>query len=218
MRTIETKAYTFTELSNEAKERARDWYRDGDSIDLDTWTYREKLESMGFEGVKIYYSGFWSQGDGACFEGTLDNDGLLKFLTYHKMLAQFPKIVRSLKRKTKTVNDLYVSIKIVHGGGHYHHEYMTNTEDNSELQDNGSIIDSKYKDEWMKFFEFFDCRAYGGDDGVQNAYRKGTWVVNMNKEIYRGLEAEYEYQNSDECVDINLIASEYEFTSEGERI
>lgn len=33
--------------------------------------------------------------------------------------------------------------------------------------------------------------------------------------IYRQLETEYDYQNSDEQVDESIIANEYEFTEEG---
>lgn len=220
MQTIETKVYTYDELNEKAQAKAREWLTTGD---YDTFfseyvveEWKEKLEKMGFDGVKIYYSGFWSQGDGACFEGTFDNEGLLSFLGYHKLLAQFPKIVRSLKKKNPSEHDIYVNIKIKHSG-HYYHEYMTNTEDYSELQNNGDIMESKYRDEWLALFDFLDCRTYGGDKGVQDAYRNGTFVVNTGKAIYKELEAEYEYQNSDEVVAETLRANEYTFTSDGKR-
>lgn len=28
---------------------------------------KREIEKLGYNNVKIYYSGFWSQGDGACF-------------------------------------------------------------------------------------------------------------------------------------------------------
>ena len=34
--------------------------------------------------------------------------------------------------------------------------------------------------------------------------------------IYDGLEAEYEYRQSDEVIDEAMIANEYEFTEDGE--
>jgi len=220
MQIIETKVYTFDELSEEAKEKARDWYRNRDEDSffseyvIEQW--KEKLHKMGFDGVEIHYTGFWSQGDGACFTGTMDNQGLLSFLGYHKLLAKFPKIVRSLKKKHPTVHDIYTNIKVTHTG-RYYHEYMTNTEDHSELQGNGDIMESRYKDEWTELFTFLDCRTYGGDQGVQDAYRNGTWIVDTNKAIYKDLQAEYEYHNSDEVVAENIMANDYTFTSDGKR-
>lgn len=83
--TINANAYTFDEngdrddgagllyalLDDAAKARARDWYRSGNIDDfwaeyvIDEWT--KELEDMGFDTVKIGYSGFSSQGDGASF-------------------------------------------------------------------------------------------------------------------------------------------------------
>ena len=31
--------------------------------------FKDSLESLGFEEVQINFTGFWSQGDGACFHG-----------------------------------------------------------------------------------------------------------------------------------------------------
>ena len=35
--------------------------------------------------------------------------------------------------------------------------------------------------------------------------------------IYRGLEQEYDWRQSDECVDESMESNEYEFTEDGER-
>jgi hypothetical protein len=69
-RTIRTKVYKFNELSQEAKETAIEHFAD---INLSDWfdmTLDEevrKLKELGFDNPKIYFSGFASQGDGACF-------------------------------------------------------------------------------------------------------------------------------------------------------
>jgi hypothetical protein len=34
--------------------------------------FREKVEALGFSDVKVWYSGFGSQGDGACFDADVD--------------------------------------------------------------------------------------------------------------------------------------------------
>lgn len=90
MRTIETKIYQFDELEDRAKERARDWYRQFIFTESNHWEFvfddaARVADILGIDlrqrPVKlmngstrydpcIYFSGFWSQGDGACFEGT----------------------------------------------------------------------------------------------------------------------------------------------------
>ncbi len=89
MRVKETKVFTFDELSDKAKERARDWYREASNRD-NYWSENvlEDAQTIGaMLGIEfktrayktvggkersepcIYWSGFWSQGDGASFEG-----------------------------------------------------------------------------------------------------------------------------------------------------
>ena len=68
MREITYKAYQFKELSDKAKEKALEWAHDLNT-DHDWWEgvydmWYEKLEAFGFTGCKIWFSGFWSQGDG----------------------------------------------------------------------------------------------------------------------------------------------------------
>lgn len=76
MRTIETTLYQFDELSDEAKAKALDQCRDW-SVDHHWWefVYERFAEDMAERGYSIHvkdinFSGFWSQGDGACFKGT----------------------------------------------------------------------------------------------------------------------------------------------------
>lgn len=75
----------YDDLLPKAKERARDWYRE--SLDQDDWQYmaepvilewRWLLTEKGFDGIKISWSGFSSQGDGASF--TAKGINLLKYL------------------------------------------------------------------------------------------------------------------------------------------
>ncbi len=83
-----TTVYQFPELSEAAKEKARSWYRELGPHD-DWWDavyedFERVCEILGIRlkttpvrlmggGTRakpcIWFSGFWSQGDGACFEG-----------------------------------------------------------------------------------------------------------------------------------------------------
>ena len=87
MRIVETPVYDFTELRVAAKDKARTWFRE--TIDHDWWdsVYDDFERICPILGVTlattpvrlmgggtrqkpcIWFSGFWSQGDGACFEG-----------------------------------------------------------------------------------------------------------------------------------------------------
>lgn len=64
-------AYTFQQLDDAGKERARDNYRTS-GLDYDWWDHiyeewHEELREMGFSNPEISFSGFASQGDGASF-------------------------------------------------------------------------------------------------------------------------------------------------------
>ena len=73
MRIIETKVYSFDELSKEAKEKALEELR-YINVDYENWA-DDTIEQikrigsyLGIEIDQVLYSGFSSQGDGACFE------------------------------------------------------------------------------------------------------------------------------------------------------
>lgn len=87
-----TTVYRFPELSDAARAKARSWYRElwphvdwWDAvyedfericeilgIRLKTTSVRLMGGGMG-QRLCIWFSGFWSQGDGACFEGYLSH-------------------------------------------------------------------------------------------------------------------------------------------------
>ena len=72
MKIIETKVYEFDELPEDIQQKVlkKEYACNVDHSSwcdgtLEDWT--DKLQELGFEDVKILYSGFHSQGDGACF-------------------------------------------------------------------------------------------------------------------------------------------------------
>ena len=83
METRTYNVYKFDELSKDGKEKAlknlQDINIDGDfwcECILDDW--KEKLKKHGFNDAEIFFSGFWSQGDGACFDASVNLDQYLK--------------------------------------------------------------------------------------------------------------------------------------------
>jgi hypothetical protein len=211
MRIEETKVYTFDELSDDAKDTARNWYRR--SSDGDTYWSESVLEQgaevcriLGIElatrPVKlmngdtrrepvIYFSGFSSQGDGACFEGTYRYaPGAAR-----KLRAEYPQD-EPLHRIAVELQQIQrawfyrLEASISHRGNYYHSMSVSiDVDDASGLR----TVDDRTAED------------------ISDALRD---VMNW---IYRRLEAEYEYQNSDEVIDENMRANEYEFTESGER-
>lgn len=132
MKTKTITLYSFKELSREAQKKALEKYRDINTPDF--WhdyiidDEKETLATQGFEDAKIYYTGFWSQGDGASFEATLN---------WPKYYATLPK---ALQEKWKG----YTGEKEIVGGitkrsYQYEHEYTMGV--SLECNDNSNAPD-----------------------------------------------------------------------------
>ena len=205
MREITTKVYKYTELSKEAKEKAIEnnlgfnvYNSFWDEFVLEDRTI--KLEEYGFQDPKILYSGFCSQGDGACFTAELDNGGLLEFITKTKTLSKYKTLVKAINNC-----DIYVNIKITHGFMYYH-EYSTTIADYTEMQSNMELT-GKLLEEYTALMETFDRRE-------ANNSQVG-WYVDECKDIYKHLRAEYDYQTEYDAIAESLEANEMKFTIDG---
>ena len=199
----------FDELSDEAKERAREWYRQGNCDDC-FWSEctiddaKEIGKYMGIDIENIYFSGFWSQGDGACFEGTwrakdVQADKLKEYAPQDKELH---RIVDGLAKIAKEYPDGYFKVR---HRGHYSHSGCTAfdvelpTEQENELE-----YDSpEYKLLQVKLGEDEETLIELARDFM-------NW-------IYRQLEKEWDYQNSNEQVEESIRCNEYEFLKDGTR-
>jgi hypothetical protein len=115
-KTIKIKTYTFDELKDEVKEKVLEKYRDI-NVYFDGWhdfiidDWKMRLEDLGYEDVKIYYTGFYSQGDGACFEANVNID---KWIKKHKAGRKFRKLLNEVRAGN------YAQIWIKHSGLYYH--------------------------------------------------------------------------------------------------
>lgn len=192
--------YKYNELTDEtAKERARDWYRER-CLDYDWWghvcdTAKEAGAILGIDIDRIYFSGFYSQGDGACFEGNYSyHKGWRKSLResfggdLRDRLERIGDALQEAQSRNFYCLTAYVSHK-----GHYMHSGCTDISVHVEEHPSGGS--------WM---------SVGGDqETVASALREFMdW-------IYECLEAEHDYLTSDEIIEEGLIANEYEFTEEG---
>ena len=215
MKTITIDTYEFDELDDAAKEKARDWFRTASYNDT-FWSECELEEAedqasiMGIEldrdrdnSAKIFWSGFCSQGDGACFSGTWRacdvkpatavaiGWGPCKQTTELKRIAGvFADIAKEYPESSFTVKH----------SGRYCHENCTEFDYQFPDDDIGVDWPADKKHEWDTV-----CKAL-----KENAKDLMRW-------IYRQLEAAYESENSDECVDDNIRCNNYAFTKAGKR-
>ena len=198
MKTIETTVYKFSELSNEAKETAIRKQRENEYyLDYEWWDciyegFKETAKDKGFDVDKIYFSGFWSQGDGAMFEGSVD-------FNVWKPTNIDRRVVRCID---SGLIDLYWSVK---HRGHYYHSGCRKIDFDggngipytwkSGIGATGRIIDELDKIEQQLEEDYED----------------------LCSDLYRSLEKEYEYLMSDEVITEELTANDYDFTEDGKR-
>jgi hypothetical protein len=130
--------YSFDELSKDQQAKALENCRHINA-DMGLWEqgvideWKEKLERQGFISPKIYYSGFWSQGDGACFSAEID---LPKFLKGRRVATKYAKQIENYHKGVLTAS--------ITTSGHYRHEYSMNLdycdEDNAPSEELEALI------------------------------------------------------------------------------
>ena len=220
MRIKETKLYTYAELSDASKSKARDWWREsraGDNFFAEYVTdeFHETLKAFGFDVMQrrgphpvrstVEWSGFCSQGDGAAFSGQwraadFKPDALLadRPATYgepvqtSKENAELHRVAGEL-RACVDGGLTYASIESKRG---FFMSLGDADHNEPERATDARVLFADQKETEVSFIEAARDLAHG---------------------FYKALETEYDYQNSDECVAENIIANEYEFTEEGVR-
>jgi len=196
--------FIFEELSPEAQEKAMEWYRSGDNSPYDGWyetiyeDWKEKLQEQGFEKVEFFWSGFWSQGDGACFTATVDLEKYIKANVEGILKGRISDIftLRKIIKNDPCESDWEVETPFIKREGHYYHEKTME----SRLDWRGDAPPEIEK----TLVGLQDCI-------LENAR-------SLAKAFYKALEKEYEYLTGDECTKENIIANEYLFNENGERI
>ena len=201
--------YSFDELSDQAKETARKAFREC-ALDDEWWDhiYEEAAHIADILGIdlrtrqinvmgggirfepNIWFSGFSSQGDGACFEGSYSyKKGALK-----ELKSEFPQdndLHDIARRLTAIQKKYFFSLKAtVNHRGHYYHSNCTDIE-----------CDYDYY-----VFEKFGLERY---EPLDEDYEELKQVLrNFMDWIYKQLELQYDYLLSDECIDESIEANE----------
>ena len=208
---IATTVYRLEELPEGAKDRARAWYREGgfddDWYDAVYEDFQRIAEILGIrlktrvshlvggrtrEDPCIWFSGFWSKGDGACWEGTYSyrNSAAAELRAYAPKDKALHRIAETLQ--TAQRQNFYRLRAEVSRRGTYYHAFtmaVSVTRDSSAaaevIGDAASVVTEALRD-------------------------LANW-------LYRQLEQEYDHLTSVEAVDETRIVNSDTFTEEGRR-
>jgi hypothetical protein len=194
MKTKTYAVYSFDELSPEAQKRAIAAHREFLSREWSAETViQDAKQAFAFASLeinKVFYSGFWSQGDGACFEGTWRARGVnaAGMREYAPIDAELNRIADGFAKIAAQFPEAEFVVK---HSGHYYHENCT--EFSFDLPE--TLSDSEFHRIEKNLTEL-----------AKDAMR---W-------IYRQLEKEYEWATADEQVIESIRAKGYEFTEDGQ--
>jgi hypothetical protein len=210
-RIIETTVYRFNELEGAAKDEARNWYRnvaipndwhefvleDFEAI-TDILGVRLKTSTIRLAGggtrqkPRIYFSGFSSQGDGACFEAHYRyKAGASKAIRSHAPLDTELHRIADVLQGIQRRNFFQLTADVSHRGRYYHEHSMSISVERDSPKNQSVTADA--------------------EDAITEALR------DLARWLYRQLEREYEYQTSDEMIDEALLVNDYTFTESGRR-
>lgn len=125
----ETILYKFDELSTESKEKAITSFQKDDSYLDYNWhkyiinDFTTIFELIGYYDITCYFSGFWSQGDGACFSARFSRNK--RCLDKVKKYCPKEQKILDIVEQIQSEIPLHEEYEIKHSG-RYYHEYCTN--------------------------------------------------------------------------------------------
>ncbi len=193
----------FRRLSAQEQTMILDKHRNT-NVEYDDWwdstydAFKDNMEKVGIDVDQIYFSGFWSQGDGACFEGRVKH--WTNFLT--SLGYQSPQL--------HTLASEYWTCSSKHSG-HYYHEHCTSFDVHLPLPE--GTDDDDFADYYTHTDEGSVERAVAlavlhqlDAEALEREFIEA--MRNHMRELYRQLEREHAYLTSDEAVLDSLEANE----------
>jgi hypothetical protein len=208
---IATTIYRIDELPEGAKDRARAQYREG-GFDHDWYdaVYEDFQRIADILGIRlktrttrlvggrtrqdpcIWFSGFWSQGDGAAWEGVYSyrKSAAAELHAYAPKDKTLHRIAETLQAAQRQ-NFYQLRAAVTHRGNYYHAFTMA-----VSVSRDGAAA----------------AEIIGDAESIVTdaLHDLANW-------LYRQLEQEYDYLTSDEAVDETLVVGGYTFTEEGRR-
>lgn len=193
MKILQTPVFLLSELTQSQQEKAHENYMCNEFEFFSEFVIEDAitmLAKLGIEVENVYFSGFSSQGDGACFEGRLQaypKGGLAALVQEYPDANELHELARDyVKAQAKGFYRVRGTVK---QSGHYMHSGCTSFDLYDEEFDYNRAIP---EDEIIE-----SCRA-------------------LMDYIYKSLQNEYDYQSSFESFKDSCAANEWHFTEAGE--
>lgn len=199
-----TTVYTFVELEEDVKEKVLDRYREWNAGDewwfenmtdmsepAEEYTFKAQANDAGIHMSRFYFSGFYNQGDGAGFDGSVDYE---EYIRANKLGNKYRCLLRHVERD---------------GGGL------------SLRSDDRWGFSMRVEDADHFFDAYDDtARAWASSDKAEEQVAElvdeiQQHAIELASDFYQQLEREYEYLTSDEQVIESLDANEILFTEDG---
>lgn len=194
MKTITINTYTFPELSEKAKDKARQYH--ADAYMSDGFWYECTIEDakevgkiLGFDIEDIYFSGFSSQGDGSSWTGGYEYvkgapAAVASYTGNDAELIRIAKALQDIQRR-----NFYKLVASVSRAGYYCHSHTMR----ADIEDRSDC--------------YHDVSNAEGD--LLGLFRDfADW-------IYENLRKEYDYQTSDEAIAEAFETNEVYFLADG---
>ena len=225
METIEeTKTYTYAELDAIRQEHIRNKYIE--SIDYEWWegiyeVAKEEGYELGFVIDKMYFSGFYSQGDGASWVGQID---VLQWLRSHCNdsigLEAWAQLIK------EDFAEKHITVK---QSGHYSHEntmsfgYWENmledscdTEDDIVLLQRDSIFQHYHYRDLLSLIMHDENMPYKSTADIEEEIAQSS--REYAQDIYKKLEEEWDWHCSEEAMLEHFDYNDTKFDEEGDRV
>lgn len=214
MRQKTVNLYQYSELSQSAQERARDWYRRASTDDnffaeSVTDDFYEVLDALGFTYDRKrtpVWSGFSSQGDGFAFTGTW----YAARCKVDALIADRPATYTDENGDEQTSEHNARLVVVLEAFRELARQFP-NSYGSTEASRYGH---SQVKNAWDSGVDDDDMDAA---TILEHTETFAEACRDLAHHFYRSLESEYDFQNSDAQVQEAIEANEYEFTEDGER-
>lgn len=193
--------FTFDELEGRAKDRAREtlqrfatedsFWHEGVTDDA-----KECAKLAGFDIDRVMFTGFWSQGDGACFEGAWDADSVDMDTPADDLPEPYRAAILEARQLSGRIPEGWrVWARSKHRGRYYHERSM------------------EVCTEWT-WHGPEECEPDEFPFDIEEEL--DALFSSFASAIYAALEREYDWRTDDEQLSEDAAANGYEFTEEGE--
>lgn len=206
-RTVTIEVFKFDELSDKAKEAARDWYRgciENDELtDFDDWTIIGDILGIEFKQTRvplygggtrydpdISFSLGYTQGDGASFDA------------YYRFVKQGSKKIREHAPNDVNLHAIADALAAVQKRNGYSLTAQTHAHGVASYSMEVNVMDSRKPDE--------DPSAEADEEVTKQLRAFADW-------LYDQIRAQNDYLSSDESVEESIRANDYDFYADGSR-